>query len=206
MHQSSTPWWKVIFFIVEFFIGMNITVLDIYLFHVFTHQQNQPIANTQPQVQIPISSESALLAIPTATPTPLPIPTSRPVSVVQPAVKEYFIPFGTGQGYATDWATVPGLQAFIDSSSYPNIKQITFEATVHVPAANESVQLRLFDSTDGHPVWYSDLNFSGTADGQFMTSQKINLDSGSKTYVVQMKTQLGSQAITDQARIHITLN
>lgn len=206
MHPTHTPWWKKLFFATELFIGINIVVLDIYLMHLFTHPYQQPLTTNQPEViHVPISSESALLTIPTATPTPIPQVT-KSAATTQPTVKEYFIPFGTGQGTSTDWVTVPGLQAFLDNSSYPNIKQITFEATVRVPTANQSVQLRLFDSTDGHPVWFSDLSYSGTADGEFKVSQKISLDNGPKTYAVQMKTQLGSQAIIDQARIHITLN
>lgn len=41
---------------------------------------------------------------------------------------------------------------------------------------------------------------------QFLVSQPITLDPGVKTYQVQMKTTLKSQAVLDQARLHITVN
>lgn len=211
MYPKSAPWWKKLFVVTEIFIGINILILDIYLFHLFTHPDQRPITTTQQQeetIKIPISSESALSLQPTTIPTPTAkpaVPGSYTIANNQILVKEYFVPFGSGQGTSTEWTTIPGLQAYVDSNSYPNISQITFEATVRVPTANQTVSLRLFNSTDGHPVWFSDLNFAGNADGAFLASQKISLDPGNKLYVVQMKTQLGSTGLIDQARMHITL-
>ena len=134
---------------------------------------------------------------PTITSAPL------PVNVVAPRVKEFFIAFGSGSNSSNDWQDVPGLQAYIDSNNYPHIKSVTFEASVHVPTGNETANVRLFNATDKHPVWSSEVLFNGGGSPQLLISKPITFDEGNKLYKVQMKTQLQFQAILDQARIHI---
>jgi hypothetical protein len=120
-------------------------------------------------------------------------------------VKEYFIPFGSGQSSAGDWQDVTGLQTYIDSANYPNIKSVVFEASLHIPTGNESASVRLFNESEKHPVWFSEVSVAG-GDPLFLISQPITLSSGNALYQVQMKTQLQYQAVLDQARIHIILN
>lgn len=126
-----------------------------------------------------------------------PSPTPETVSTV----KEFFIPFGSGSSLAGDWEDVPGIQAAIDSQNYPNIKSVTFEATVRIPTGNETAYIRLYNTTDKHPIWASEISWEGGTT-KFLT-KSITLDSGNKTYQVQMKTSLKYQAIFDQARLHI---
>lgn len=118
-------------------------------------------------------------------------------------VKEFFIPFGSGSNSSSDWQDVLALQSYIDSESYGDIKSVTFEASVHVPTGNQTASVRLFNVTDKHPVWSSEVLFNGGGTPQFLVSKPITLDKGNKLYQVQMKTQLQFQAILDQARIHI---
>ncbi len=132
--------------------------------------------------------------------------TSQDHVSTNPTAKEYFIPFGTGAISSTDWQDVPGLQATINGSSYGVIKSATFEVSIHVPTGNETAEVQLFNVTAGHPVWFSDLIFSGGSTPQFLTSPPVTLDPGSNSYKVQMKTQLGYSANLDQARVHITTN
>ncbi len=101
-----------------------------------------------------------------------------------------------------DWQDVTGLTAIVDITNYSQIKKVTFEASVHIPAANERAFVRLFNATDKHPVWFSEVSLEG-GDTKLMVSPPITLDSGAKTYQVQMKTSLKYQAILDQSRIHI---
>ncbi|MEK7092836.1 MAG: hypothetical protein AAB907_04390, partial [Patescibacteria group bacterium] len=65
--------------------------------------------------------------------------------------------------------------------------------------------VRLFNATDKHPVWYSDLFLEGGAT-QLLISPAIQLDSGSKLYAVQMKTSLKFETNLLQSRLHIVLN
>lgn len=138
---------------------------------------------------------------PSITPTPTKaVVQSNPASVS----REFYVPFGSGSGSSSDWQDVGGLQAYVDSSNYPNIKSIVFEASLHVPTGNETASVRLYNATDGHPVWNSQIDFSGNTSSLLLTSQAVSLDSGNKLYKVQMKTQLQFQAVLDQSRLHIT--
>jgi hypothetical protein len=164
-------------------------------------QSQKPLPNTNQAFQAPSISST-----PTSTPTPFPTatPTQHPVTVInenEPAIKDYFIPFGTGTSQAGDWTDVPGLQANIDFGNYQNIKEVHFEVSVNVPTGNQSVSVRLFNVTDKHPVWYSEV----TTNNNYVSSPAIIYDKGAKLYQVQMKTELQFLANLTQARIHIIL-
>lgn len=138
------------------------------------------------------------------TQTPIPSNSLAPAVFLQP--KEYYVPFGSGSGSSSDWQDVAGLQANVDSASYGTIKSVKFEASLHIPTGNETATVRLYNATDNHPVWNSELSFNGNTASVFLTSSAINLDSGNKVYKVQLKTQLQYTAVLDQSRIHITSN
>ena len=151
----------------------------------------------------PISLTPVATAAPTLIPTNITSPINSSAEVNQTSsVKEYFIPFGSGSSNASDWTDVPGLTAQVDFGSYPNIKEIHFEASIGIPTANESASVRLFNVTDKHPVWYSEITL---VNGQFISSNPVIYDTGSKTYQVQMKTSLQYMANLIQSRLHIIL-
>lgn len=154
-------------------------------------QINQALASTKPVVLSP-------------TATPAPVNNQPPLQNTAGQVKEYYVPFGSGSGSSTDWQDVAGLSASVDSAAYGNIKSVKFEASLHIPTGNETASVRLFNSTDGHPVWNSELNFNGNTNSVLLVSPSVSLDSGSKTYKVQLKTQLQYSAVLDQSRLHIT--
>ncbi len=199
---GEAPRWKVLFRWIEVIVGFNIIIVDILLMQ-YLMQKKSPV-KTQTiihSVEIPQKQTNVVTSVPTITLSPVNL--NPPVQ--QSGVKDYYIPFGTGQSTAIDWADVPGLQAFISSGSYPHIKQIVFEASIQVPTANQTAWVRLFDVSAQHPVWFSDMYFSGGASPQYLISQPIQLGTGNDLYQVQMKTQLGSPALLLQSRIHITL-
>lgn len=119
-------------------------------------------------------------------------------------VKEIFVPLGSGTSSAEDWTDVPGVKAAVDSKKYGRIRTIVFEASVHVPNASEIVEVRLYNESDKHMVWNSDLFFPSGTTQNLLVSTPIVLDPGVKIYKVQIKTQLKFPAVIDQARIHIT--
>jgi len=137
-----------------------------------------------------------------------PTPTKTPASAqtTSSTTREYYVPFGSGSGNSSDWKDLAGLQASIDSNGYSSIKSVVFEVSLHVPTGNETASVRLYNSTDNHPVWNSELTFNGNSSSVFMSSSPISLDSGNKLYKVQIKTQLQYPAIVDQSRVHITTN
>ena len=154
------------------------------------------------------------------TPPPAGEPTSqmKNVQVVQPteipsqqttlsqtenSVKEYFIPLGTGSSSSSDWTDLAGVKAEIDKTKYGRIQKVLFEASVHVPNANQIVEIRLYNETDKYTVGNSEFLYpSGTT--QNFRIAEIQLGQGAKTYKVQIKTQLQYTAVLDQARVHIT--
>ena len=157
--------------------------------------------------EISRATKSATLSIkPTSIPNP--IPTEKPVSIQTQAsfsVKEFFVPFGTGSNSSDDWQDVGGLRATLSTANYGSIKTVTFEASVRIPTGNEIAYVRLYNVTDKHPVWFSDVSLEGGTPA-LRISKPITLDSGNKTYQVQMKTSLKFQAFLDQSRLHIITN
>lgn len=195
-----------------FLVLLNLLFLD---FVIFDRQPTQVIEKT---VSMPIISNVCplsclseikeatrsvkLTAKITSTPTIIP-PTQTPVS--SSVVKEFFVPFGSGSSSADDWQDVPGLKATLDPANYGSIKTVTFEATVRIPTGNEIAYVRLYNVSDKHPVWFSDVSLDGGTP-QLLISKPITLDSGNKTYQIQMKTSLKFQAFLDQSRLHIITN
>lgn len=121
---------------------------------------------------------------------------------VSSTAKEYYVPLGSGSNTTNDWTDVAGASAYIDTASYGRIKIATFEATVTVPAGSQKVWVRLFNATDKHPVWFSEMT-TDNASPTLLTSEAITLDSGNKLYQVQMKTQLKAPTNLVQSRVRI---
>lgn len=117
--------------------------------------------------------------------------------------KEYYVPLGSGTNVTDDWTDVAGASAYIDTTSYGKIKETRFEATVVTPTGSQRIWVRLFNATDKHPVWYSDVTTDASGP-QLLTSPSINLDKGNKLYQVQMKSQLKGLTNLNQSRVHIT--
>lgn len=211
LERKSFPWKHIMVYIIEFGFVFNIVLLDIIVVRgiFFAPVQNQAARIEQ---QTPQTQQATPTIIPTTEALPTPTPAKvAPVIQTQyintsPQVKEYYVPLGTGQANSADWQNIAGAQAYVNSANYPHIKQAVFEVTVHVPNATQDVFVRLFNATDQHPVWYSDVTFSGIGNTpQLLISQPVNVDSGNKLYTVQIKTQLQAATVLDQARIHITL-
>ncbi len=192
--------WRMFFIrLLEIVVIVNIAVLDVFALQSFPHYTASTIiAKDSPTPTLPMVINSL-----DETPTPFPTPFVQTAINQTTGIKEIFIPLGTGQSNASAWTDVPEAIVSIDSDKYANINQAAFEAAMTVPTANEVVWIRLFNTTDGHPVWYSEMSMTGAS--QFLTSQPISLDAGVKTYQVQIKTQLQYLANLTESRIHITL-
>jgi len=117
-------------------------------------------------------------------------------------VKEYFVPLGSGTNATDEWTDVAGASALVDTTAYGKLKKVTFEATVSQPVSSQKIWVRLYNATDKHPVWYSEVT-TDNAGPILLTSAAITLDTGNKLYQVQMKTQLKGLTNLTQSRIHI---
>lgn len=117
-------------------------------------------------------------------------------------VKEYYVPLGSGTNASDDWTDVSGASAYVDTAAYGKMKKVTFEATISQPVSSQQVWVRLYNATDKHPVWYSEVSTDNSGP-LLLTSSPLSLDSGNKLYQVQMKTQLRGVTNLTQSRIHI---
>lgn len=132
-----------------------------------------------------------------------PYPALAPVVVSGDKTNEFFVSLGGGSTRAREWEDLSGLEAYIDSSKYGKIKETVFEAGVSIPNGNQKAYVRLFNVTDKHPVWFSEVWLEGGTP-QLLVSEPITLDRGKKLYRVQMKTSLRHLAVLTQARVKIT--
>lgn len=164
-----------------------------------TQSTPKPIDENSCPVSCISQIKEATASIKLVQPTPLP----QPQTVSQSISGEFFIPLGSGTNSTDDWVDLPNAQEYIDSTKYGRIKTVTFEVTVRIPTGNQTGYVRLYNATDKHPVWFSEVSWEGGGT-KSLISKPITLDSGSKLYQVQMKTSLKFQAILDKAWVHIT--
>lgn len=199
-------------------LGISIAILafvDLVYLNFVVFQQNQS-ANVEEQKVADDRkiATSSPVSEPSATPTSAKeIKTETVVNntvvereiVVQSAQKEIFIPIGTGSTFSHDYVDLAGLEVSIDTTKYAAIDSVVYEASVRVQDGNGKMYTQLFNKTDGHPVWNSEIT-TISATNELKVSSKINLDAGNKTYVVQAKTDLTSYAAhVSNARIKIIL-
>jgi len=208
-------WGKAALLVFSFLFLINILILDI---KVFTRERESAVITPtaeKPQVEVTTPSakivettlcpEACLEAISEAISPGLAqaTPTPEPTTSV-PTVKEFYIPLGTGLTTSTTWVELPGVESVIDMANYPNVKSIIFEASMRIPTANGRVYAKLYNVTDKHDVWESEVYAEGPS-GYRAESGNITLSSGRKLYRVIMKSTMGYEAILDSARIKILL-
>lgn len=135
-----------------------------------------------------------------SSPVPARIQANPPASVG--IAKEYYIPLGIGTTKSMQYDDLLTTDTTIDTSNYPPIKQVTFEVTLRNPTGNGQTLAKLFNVSDKHDVWFSEVSFEGGGSAQ--RSATVNLDPGNKIYRVQLKSTLGYDVYVDNSRIHIT--
>ncbi len=118
---------------------------------------------------------------------------------------ETYIPLGTGTTSKTDWEDITSTDTTLDPSNYVSIKEVYFIASLKNPTQNGSVVAELYNVTDKHPVWNSQVVMNGPVT-QTITSPIITLDNGNKLYRVKLKSTLGYQVSLDNAKIKIISN
>jgi|SRR3989344_2402829 len=201
---------QVLFILFSLFIVINLVFLDLFVFKLSSQVSNSSrVASSEKVTNDQECGKSCRQAIEQAVKKYITPTKNTPVSnlttdkFTSGSVKEYFIPLGSGVTSTTDWANVSGLESSIDTALYQNIKVAYFEISLRVPTGNQTVYARLYNQTDKHAVWFSDVSLDGGTP-KLLVSPVIKLDTGNKLYIVQIKTQLGYQVFIDQARVHIT--
>lgn len=188
---------------------VNIVMLDLVIF--FGRSGNKPSEIAATTVRV------------VATPTPFPTPTEAclssceakidalakridelPVSQTAKKTSEYYISLGSGSTKSSVWQDVAGAEAIIDTTNYPSIKSVIFEVFLNIPTANGSVYAKLYNVTDKHDVWFSNVS----SEGPVLTKKEaaITLEPGIKTYRVMGLSTLKYDANIENARIRILTN
>ncbi len=207
---------KILLIVFVFIVLLNLAYIDVLIFlepksdivqkFVGFNLSATPIPKKPVQEESDVCPQSCVSQIQEATASlklaTTPEPIIRTELKESTGAKEFFIPFGSGSSSAGDWEDIEGLQVYIDSTNYKGIKKVTFEASVRIPTGNQTAYVRLFNKTDKHPVWFSEVSITGGTPA-LLISEPITLDKGNKLYQVQVKTQLKFVTIIDQARIHI---
>ena len=133
---------------------------------------------------------------------------AKPVQQTKPSagttLKETFVPLGGGETSENDWIDIAGVSAYVDTSQYPTITSARFEGSIFIPTGQGMAYIRLFNSTDKHPVWFSEVSTESSTPFLFQ-SDPIRLDEGNKLYTVQMKNTLKVRSVVENARIRILL-
>lgn len=188
------------------FIIFNLIILDLNSFKTNPVESiTTAVAETSPtpsSINCPQSCID-LITAPTVNQTILPVSTSNPINISGYS-KEYYIPIGSGITKKSDYDFISSAEVTIDSRNYPGIKEVWFEVFMHIPTGNGIMYVKLFNSTDGHDVWFSETSTTGS--DIVKRAVKISLDSGNKTYRVMVKSSMGYEAVVDQARLKIVLN
>lgn len=196
-------WGLIVSAAIELAILVNLIVLDVI---IFSPKQKIPSFTTLNQTscgedcrqEIQESVQAAINALPPASPTIIAKTTTKTQAS---SVKEYFIPLGSGSTQNNQWEDIPGVEAYIDTNSYSQIQTVYFEVSMGIPTKNGVVSARLYNVTDKHPVWFSEV--STDSDTSKLVATQIKLDPGNKQYRVQMKTTLSYTSVLDFARVKI---
>ncbi len=147
-------------------------------------------------------------------PTIVSIPSSIPSPVVSPSValtkkyvskqyRELYITIGSGSSKSSKWDAIEGVEVNIDTNKYPKILESYFQASLRIPTANGEVSSKLYNETEKHDVWFSEITSQGSE--AKLKEAKINLSPGPNSYRVYLKSSLEADALLDLARIKLII-
>jgi hypothetical protein len=192
---------------------LNLVLIDVDYLSKKIVQKNNPSTLITPQ-NIPTPTQ----AIPSDTPcssnclsainqavstSSSSLPVTDKTIKIQSRLQDSTISFGGGSSREGDWADLTGAAAYVDSTKYGVIKKVVFEAGTYIPNGNQQASVRLFNSTDKHPVWNSEVSLSGGTP-QVLVSTPVNLDEGNKLYQVQVKTSLKDLVVVTNSNLKIS--
>jgi hypothetical protein len=119
-----------------------------------------------------------------------------------PQNREFYVPLGNGTTSKTDWDDLTATETILDPANYGSIKEAYFIASLSNVTQNGTVQAQLYNVTDKHPVWGSEVSMTGK-EAQTITSGRIQIENGNKLYRVRIKSSLGYQVSLENGKIRI---
>lgn len=188
---------KILGVVIAFLLLADLVTLN---FKVFSPQKLSPptlVPTVYPEAtEGPVASPSITPLSPTLPP--------KPAVTGGPMVKEIYIPLGNGSTKSLDWTGLPGAEVVLDAANFSKIKSMIFEAFLQIPTGNGKASAKLYNVSDKHDVWSSEVAVEGGG-VQRIESKNIVLDAGRKVYRVMMKTTMGYEAVLESARLKIIL-
>lgn len=190
---------------------VNIVMLDIIVFstrRVTSSQVAETTVRVAPSPDVPescsLSCETKIDALAEKVDALIasePTVVSSSPSFTSRSAKEYYITLGSGVIKTNTWQDVAGAEAVVDTANYPPIKSVTFEVYLKIPTANGKVYAKLYNVTDKHDVWFSEV----ASEGPTLTKKEaaITLEQGAKTYRVMGLSTLKYDANIENARLRI---
>lgn len=187
-------------FILILLVFINLLILDWKIFidkkDVFVLNQQLLEGSNQEQSKSPSPTPTIYASI---TPTQSPEVSESPKA--KTAIREIYIPLGTGSTKSSSWDALEGVEAAIDLSKYSAIKEVYFQVAIRVPTGNGTVSAKLYNQSDNHDVWFSEISNDGMVSN--LKEAKVTLTEGSKLYRVYLRSSLEYEALLDFARLKL---
>ena len=185
-------------------LTVNVVLLDLFVFSR-PYRLSEPISVVAPtpSFECPGSCQTMIedkLATQKNSEASIPLQTTQ-LQSANSSTKEYYVSLGSGSTRLTDYQDLTSVEAYVNTINYPPIKQAYFEAHLRNTTGNGAVFAKLFNVTDKHDVWFSEVTFVGGGTG--LQESKIILDRGNKLYRVMIKATLPYDVYLDNARIRI---
>lgn len=188
---------RLIKLIFNLFMLLNLLVIDFFLLI-----KN----NNKVMVSDVLKEQTKITITPSITITSTPLPTTEMEKTIVPesrttVTRELYLPIGSGNTKSSSWVSLDGAEIAVDTSKYGNIKEAYFQASLRIPTGNGTVTAKLYNVTDKHDVWFSEVSQEGFKTG--IKEAKIDIVKGSKIYKVYLKSTLEAEAVLDLARLKL---
>jgi hypothetical protein len=136
------------------------------------------------------------------------VPTAKPLVITKtaPKVKTRTVSYVTipGNGSVTenDWQDISGTDFYFDTSDYPGLTEIYFEANLKLFNGNGMAYVRLFDVTHGIGVQGSEVSTNSQIDS-LITSGQVTFWAGKNLIRVQAKSLTADTTIFNYGRLKV---
>lgn len=173
-------------------VAVNLVFLDMVVFSKLAAAQGVTATENHDPVVAQILPTVMPLIEPTVALTSTQKPKKQMVNIVT---------LGGGITQSSDWEELPGTEIVLRGSDFPGTTRVYFEAIMHIPTGNGQMSAKLYNVTDKHDVWFSEVSAVGSQASRF--EAQISIEPEQKVYRVKVKSSLGYQAVLDTARMRI---
>ncbi|MBI5620105.1 hypothetical protein HY950_04040, partial [Candidatus Gottesmanbacteria bacterium] len=143
-----------------FLVSLNVLFLDIMVFTKSSNRESVSVI-TEPQKDVLTCPDACTAkideALSKATPAPAAVEISPTAIPAVPQAAEFYVPLGSGTTKSSEYEELLGAEAYINTVSYPTIKKVTFEIFLRNPTGNGRLYAKLYNVTDKHDVWFSEV-------------------------------------------------